>query len=417
MGLHRGPALALGILLLGGSASSPASAQIVPTSIRFEILYSECRPSGTDTVTFSMNGQVVGSLPMPRQCNCGDSSPLVVTFSDAATLALFDPSGCNSFGLTTSPFTLGFGEVRVVVTTSSDLIAFCLFDGYPANPNRLCAERMLCDAPGSTHLAAVGGVDPDGDGIVGGIGTGCDNCLQTANADQADLDEDGHGDACDFCFGPGPVDTDQDLVCDVSDNCPVAYNPDQEDENDDGYGDVCQCVVSPEICDDQNACTYDHCSAVQGCLFDPVNGDDFNPCTLDYCDPLIGIVNEPISGGSCDDGDSCTLDDTCYSGACAGTSAVPGEVPHLRALDPITLEWDAVAPGPYTVHDVVRGTAALVPQTCVAQGIVALSATDAQSPPAGIAWWYLVRARHLVCGTGTYGTSSDGTPRGALGCP
>ena len=87
-------------------------------------------------------------------------------------------------------------------------------------------------------MASVGGSDPDGDGIGGGVGEGCDNCPNASNPDQADSDGDGVGDACD--------------------NCPVVANPDQADRDGDGIGDACDpCPDSPDsdgdgLCDAGN---------------------------------------------------------------------------------------------------------------------------------------------------------------------
>ncbi len=59
-----------------------------------------------------------------------------------------------------------------------------------------------------------------------------DNCPQVSNADQADLDGDGLGDACDG-------DDDGDNIFDEDDNCPRLANTDQPDVDKDGQGDVC----------------------------------------------------------------------------------------------------------------------------------------------------------------------------------
>ncbi len=60
-----------------------------------------------------------------------------------------------------------------------------------------------------------------------------DNCVLDANADQADADGDGQGDACD-------TDDDDDGVDDADDNCPLIDNGDQADSDGDGVGDACQ---------------------------------------------------------------------------------------------------------------------------------------------------------------------------------
>ena len=64
------------------------------------------------------------------------------------------------------------------------------------------------------------------------MGDACDNCVETANASQEDLDSDGEGDECDD-------DDDGDGVEDGADNCPEIYNPNQGDPDQDGYGLEC----------------------------------------------------------------------------------------------------------------------------------------------------------------------------------
>ena len=97
--------------------------------------------------------------------------------------------------------------------------------------------------------------------LVGGIEWYCndeemdDNCDYVANPDQADLDGDGKGDACDpdidgdglpnendlcpYVVNSINFDRDYDRVGDVCDNCPDVYNPDQSDLDGDGQGDLC----------------------------------------------------------------------------------------------------------------------------------------------------------------------------------
>jgi len=86
-------------------------------------------------------------------------------------------------------------------------------------------------------------VDTDGDGV----GDVKDNCRTTLNANQADLDRDGKGDACDS-------DVDGDGIANDVDNAPRTPNADQQDLDGDGIGDVIDTKVLPRSAD---ACKKD----------------------------------------------------------------------------------------------------------------------------------------------------------------
>jgi gliding motility-associated-like protein len=78
--------------------------------------------------------------------------------------------------------------------------------------------------------------DDDNDGIL----DTSDNCQFIANADQADMDMDGIGDPCD-------TDVDGDGRSNDFDNCPDTYNPDQADLDNDGIGDLCDEVLASDV--------------------------------------------------------------------------------------------------------------------------------------------------------------------------
>lgn len=207
------------------------------TGITFSVLHADCS-GGSSTFSFFLNDQPLATgVPATQGCAC-NSTPLEVTFTDPALLALYDPKQCNSFRVDLSNagggLYLGFVQVRVL--TAAGETSECLFDGDPYNSHPTCARRDLCNPPGyQGWVPSVGGTDPDADGVCQQV----DNCPNTFNPDQRDSDGDGFGDACDPCTGPGITDRDGDGICDSVDNCPLISNPDQADSDHDGIGDAC----------------------------------------------------------------------------------------------------------------------------------------------------------------------------------
>ncbi|MDB4324823.1 right-handed parallel beta-helix repeat-containing protein, partial [bacterium] len=126
-----------------------------------------------------------------------------------------------------------------------------------------------------------------------------DNCPADPNVDQADLDADGEGDACDPC--PDDPENDDDLdadgICDGSDLCPSDADPDQEDFDGDAVGNAC------DIDDDNDTIADDEDPAP----FDPSRCGDFDADGCDDCsNGPIDATNDGSdldADGLCDIGD------------------------------------------------------------------------------------------------------------------
>jgi len=79
---------------------------------------------------------------------------------------------------------------------------------------------------------------------------------------------------------------------------------------------------SPLVCDDDDVCNgLETCDSLTGCVpGQPLDCSDGNPCTADACSPTAGCSNPVLPDGSpCDDGQRCTLFDSCTAGTCVGT--------------------------------------------------------------------------------------------------
>ncbi|OGQ81997.1 MAG: hypothetical protein A2289_07735 [Deltaproteobacteria bacterium RIFOXYA12_FULL_58_15] len=118
------------------------------------------------------------------------------------------------------------------------------------------------------------------------VGDVCDNCVDVANPDQGDMDDDELGDACD-----PDIDGDDDL--NQADNCPWVPNPDQLNADGDLLGNACDNCI--EVSNDNqmdhdgdgwgNVC--DNCSAE----FNPDQNDDDEDGVGNACDNCFAVAN------------------------------------------------------------------------------------------------------------------------------
>lgn len=180
-------------------------------------------------------------------------------------------------------------------------------------------------------------------------------------------------------------------------------------------------------CTDGSACTTGDACSGGACSGSPVVCTPLDQCHVaGVCNPGSGLCSNPnaMDGSPCSDGNNCTGNDACSGGACTGTPlTIPNEVADLQVLvDKQTLVWStAAAAGPGTVHDVPRGLVSELPvgsggsEICLAT-VAAATTSDGAVPAADQSFWYLVRGRNS-CGTGSYGTTSGGSPRSTSVCP
>ncbi|MSP92862.1 MAG: hypothetical protein EXR79_13830 [Myxococcales bacterium] len=92
-----------------------------------------------------------------------------------------------------------------------------------------------------------------------------------------------------------------------------------------GVDDDCDGQTDEGPCDDGNACTLaDQCAGFFSCSGLAKACDDGKPCTIDACDPATGVCSakEVLVGTACNDGDACSEGDACALGICSGSIKV-----------------------------------------------------------------------------------------------
>ncbi len=247
-----------------------------------------------------------------------------------------------------------------VCTTDACLpVSGCTYklNSNPCNDGNLCTTSDQCqlgECKGGAPLTCTDGNVCTDDSCQPGAG-----CQFVPNAAACD-----DGNACtqgDHCEA-GSCKATATLVCDDSNPCTLdgcdpaggcTHTP-VDGPCDDGdlctVNDLCEqgeCTGgAPLDCDDGNLCTEDACGGDVGCLHTPlselacndnnpctavdacdagvcvgsgeVDCDDGNVCTDDACDPAKGCVHATNSA-ACNDGNACTLVDTCVNGSCLGT--------------------------------------------------------------------------------------------------
>ena len=150
---------------------------------------------------------------------------------------------------------------------------------------------------------------------------------------EADCNENGIADDCDIAGGTSDDCNDNG----VADECDLAYG-ESEDLNANQVLDECELCDADADCDDGLFCNGAEFCANGWCQTgaDPCPGqycredtndcadclgdsdcDDLNACTIEEC--VAGSCRYTVTTGPCDDGDRCTVNDTCVGDTCVGT--------------------------------------------------------------------------------------------------
>jgi hypothetical protein len=275
-------------------------------------------------------GQCAGAVPL----SCDDASPCTSDTCDSQEGCVFTPvSGpCDDASACTVADTCQGGACVSGPSPDCDDL----------NP---CTADTCDDVQGCMNLATVGFCDDNDlcttqDKCVGGVCTGTVPFVcEDTNPCTDDICSPEFG-----CYFPANT-----AACDDQNPCTI--------------GETCADKTcgnaSPLNCDDQNICTQDECVNGFGCNHPPATGpcddgnpctendscqasacvgiavvscDDGDPCTDDICTENLGC-EYPLNTAPCEDGDLCSVNDTCAGGVC-----VPGPPPNCDDGNPCTDE-------------------------------------------------------------------------------
>lgn len=204
---------------------------------------------------FTVRLQDANGNPITNNTGGDIDFDIQLTDGTASTPADYTNLGANT-KITIGNFAAG-GFIEVPLIDDTDAEPQENFSATISNPS--VASITITQATATATIAASDntGGDSDSDGVLDAT----DNCINTPNADQADLDADGEGDVCDTDRdGDGVLnaddtcpdlagvaanngcpqsDSDGDGILDATDNCINTANADQLDTDGDGIGDLC----------------------------------------------------------------------------------------------------------------------------------------------------------------------------------
>jgi hypothetical protein len=284
----------------------------------------------------------VGDVCLTGEClpgatqDCSDDNPCTDDVCEPAT-------GC------TNPFNEALCDDGDACTEADTCMAGACISGLAttcddANP---CTANSCDTLNGCVFLPEPGKACNDSDACT--VGDQCSAtgvCIpqSTLECDDANACTDDSCSVLQGCtFTPNEAACDDEEPCTLNDTCVQGLCTGVDDTCDDNdvctvdsclTGDGCQHAAFQGPCDDGDPCTKDDNCAGAVCHGTPDTCDDANPCTLDLCHPFNGCQSTALFGTQCDDGDACTLLDSCNELA----ECQPGDPPDCDDLNSCTTD-------------------------------------------------------------------------------
>lgn len=183
-----------------------------------------------------------------------------------------------------------------------------------------CPGKATCDAKGGLLCAGAAIPKPE---VCNGTDDDCDGEKDEGfewDGGAAGKLKVGAGCGAGVCAG-GKV------VCDGANKAVCDSLSKATKEGCDGLDNDCNGKVDDAACDDSDACTEDKCDATAKSCSNKVtvDCDDKDPCTKDTCDKATAKCLSAAHTGSCDDGNACSVGDTCGKHPVSGKhTCLPG---------------------------------------------------------------------------------------------
>jgi hypothetical protein len=251
--------------------------------------------------------------------DCNDGSPCTVDSCESASGCTYTdaPGDCDDGNECTAGDSCSEGVCEGGASLDCD-------DGNPCTGDG-CNSEIGCTHEAVSGSCSDGNSCTVGDSCSGGECQGGNGALDCNDGNPCT------GDSCDAVTGCAHTNLvspcDDGNICTVGDHCfegncesGIALDCADEDACTDDLchpGSGCQHIQNAGPCDDGNECTESDLCAAGVCGGVVKSCDDGNGCTTDSCNPFTpgGCVYTP-NDLVCDDGDPCSLGDTCSGGQC-----------------------------------------------------------------------------------------------------